>query len=625
MQIRAIILSDAAAIGQDLRSNRVKQRGRFWAMRTLMGMAWRADRRNTVQILAVMAAQVFADGIVSLSLRWIVDGAVAGRTATAVTAGIVGGFALAVGHVGGRIVANLQSELAERVRLMLDREVLTMSATLDGLEHLERPDHLDRIMLVRQQSRALAEFGWSALSSASLTIRLLVSLGLLLTINPLLVGLAVVFVLPLLLGRVGQRRVQQSITDTATSVRLQKHLHQLCTKPGPGKEIRIARCGEDLDRRAAAMWDTTTTVQLRAKVFAASLSATGWILFALGYAGALLLVTWQALHGRGSAGDIVLVASVVSQLRQQTNGRGSVIGKFVVGLHVLDQYRWLRDYAAALTPVTGGPAVPVPDTLSRGIDLADVSFRYPGTETEILHSLTAHLPAGSVVAIVGEHGAGKTTLIKLLCGFYQPTTGQILVDDTPLEAFGADPWRTRLSAAFQDFGQFEFLARETIGVGDLPHIPDDPALYRALDRAQARDVVTTLPASLNTQLGRTFSHGVDLSHGQWQKLALSRAFMRDAPLLLVLDEPTASLDATAEQNLFENYTTRARTLSRSHGAITLIVSHRFSTVRMADLILVLQDGTITESGTHNDLIHKAGLYATLYNLQATAYRSNTDQ
>lgn len=593
-------------------------------MRTLMGMAWRADRRNTVQILAVMGAQVFADGIVSLSLRWIVDGAVAGRTATAVTAGIVGGLALAVGHVGGRIVANLQSELAERVRLMLDREVLTMSATLDGLEHLERPDHLDRIMLVRQQSRALAEFGWSALSSASLTIRLLVSLGLLLTINPLLIGLAVVFVLPLLLGRIGQRRVQQSITDTATSVRLQKHLHQLCTKPGPGKEIRIARCGSDLDRRAVAMWNTTTTVQLRAKVFAASLSAAGWILFAIGYAGALLLVTWQALHGRGSAGDIVLVASVVSQLRQQANGMVSVIGKFVVGLHVLDQYRWLRDYAAAHTP-SSSPSVPVPDTLSHGIDLDDVSFRYPGTETEILHSLTAHLPAGSVVAIVGEHGAGKTTLIKLLCGFYRPTTGHILIDGTPLEAFGADPWRTRLSAAFQDFGQFEFLARETIGVGDLPHIPDDPAIYRALDRAQARDVVTTLPATLDTQLGRTFSHGVDLSHGQWQKLALSRAFMRDTPLLVVLDEPTASLDAAAEQNVFEGYTTRAHTLSQSHGAITLLVSHRFSTVRMADLILVLQDGTITESGTHSDLVNKRGLYATLYTLQAAAYETNRDR
>lgn len=592
--------------------------GRLWALRTLLGMAWRADRGNTSRILAVMAAQVVADGAVSLSLRWIIDGAIAGQAGLAVTAGVFGGLALAVTQVGGRIVANLQMELAERVRLMLDSEVLTMSATLDGLEHLERSDHLDRIMLVRQQSRALAEFGWSALSSAALALRLLVSLALLLTINPLLLGLAVVFVVPLLLGRIGQGRVQRSITDTATSVRLQVHLHKLCTKPEPGKELRIARSGPEIDRRAVRLWSETTAIQLRAKRFAALLGAAGWLLFALGYAAALLLVTWQALRGRGSAGDIVLVASVVTQLRQQTNGMVSSIGKFVVGMHVLDEYRWLRDYAAR----RASPSAPatVPKTFVHGIDIDGLAFRYPGTETQILHDVTLHLPAGSVVALVGEHGAGKTTFIKLLCGFYRPTDGTILIDGVSLTDLPAAAWRERLSAAFQDFGRFEFLARETVGVGDLPRIDDEPGIQSALARAHAGDVVSTLPSGLETQLGRTFSHGVDLSHGQWQKLALSRAFMRDEPLLLILDEPTASLDAAAEQALFERYAARATSLGGLTGAITLLVSHRFSTVRMADLIVVIQDGTIAQQGTHDDLLRAGGLYADLYRLQASAYK-----
>ncbi|HEY3607589.1 MAG TPA: ABC transporter ATP-binding protein [Pseudonocardiaceae bacterium] len=591
---------------------------RLAALRRLFGMAWRTDKASTSRVVTLIVAEVVSDGLVSLSLRWIVNGALGGRAVEAVTAAVVGGLALAVGQVGGRIAGNLQMELAERVRIVLDREVLTLSTSLEGVEHLERPDHLDRILLVRQQSRSLAEFAWSALGAASLVARLVVSLWLLLSVHPALLVLAALFVVPLSLARSGRRRTQQALTDTASPLRLEKHLHDLCVKPGPAKEIRIAGSGPELDGRAARLWREVTATQLRARGYAAVLGAAGWLVFAVGYAAALLLVTWLALHGRASAGDIVLVTSVVTQFRGQTSGMAAVTGKFVTGMHVLDQYQWLLDYAAARRPASTG--TPVPDRLRDGIVLDGIGFRYPGTDREVLHGVDVRLPAGSVVALVGEHGAGKTTLVKLLCGLYRPTVGRFVIDGVPLDSLSAAEWRTRTSAAFQDFGRYEFAARETVGVGDLPNIDDDPSIHRALDRAGAVDLVTTLPNGLDTQLGRSFSDGVDLSTGQWQKLALGRAFMRGRPLLLVLDEPTASLDVAAEQELFERYAERAGRLGAEVGAITLLVSHRFATVRMADVILVLADGTITRQGTHADLMRAGGLYADLYRLQADAYK-----
>lgn len=599
-------------------ADRRTTRARLGALRTLFGMAWRTDRASTARVATLIAAQVGADGVASLSLRWIVNGAIAGRVAEAVTAAVVGGLALAVGQVGGRIAGNLESELAERVRIVLDREVLTMSATLEGIEHLERPEHLDRILVVRQQSRALAEVGWSALGVASLVGRLLVSLWLLLTVDPALLVLAVLFVLPLVLARSGRRRQQRSLTDTAASLRLEKHLHGLCVKPGPAKEIRIAGTGATLDERAARLWREVTATQLRARRYAALLSAAGWVVFAAGYAATLLLITSLALRGRASAGDIVLVASVVTQFRGQTSGMAAMTGKFVAALHVLDQYLWLREYAAEQAPTASTAAVP--DRLTDGIALDGVGFRYPGTDRDVLLDVSVTLPAGHVVALVGEHGSGKTTLVKLLCGLYRPTRGRIMVDGGPLAGLSAADWRRHTSAAFQDYGRFEFTARETVGVGDLPRMADDAHLHDALDRAGATELVAGLPDGLATQLGRSFAHGVDLSTGQWQKLALGRAFLRAAPLLLVLDEPTASLDVTAEHALFDGYVTRARELGAAVGAITVLVSHRFATVRMADEIIVLADGRIAERGTHDELVRAGGRYAELYRLQADAYR-----
>jgi ATP-binding cassette subfamily B protein len=263
----------------------------------------------------------------------------------------------------------------------------------------------------------------------------------------------------------------------------------------------------------------------------------------------------------------------------------------------------------------------VPSRLRQGIRLDRVSFAYPGTDRLVLEDVSLELPAGTVVAIVGENGAGKTTLVKLLAKLYEPTSGAITVDGQPLARLRADEWRERLAGAFQDFFRFELRARQTVGVGDIPRLDDEPAVIRAVERAGAEDVVERWAAGLDTQLGPTWPGGVEVSFGQWQKLALARGFMRDHPLLLVLDEPTAALDAETEHALFERYAAAAQDPGvAADGRITILVSHRFSTVRMADLIVVLDGSRLVEFGTHDDLLVRGGQYAELYGIQAAAYR-----
>jgi ATP-binding cassette subfamily B protein len=277
---------------------------------------------------------------------------------------------------------------------------------------------------------------------------------------------------------------------------------------------------------------------------------------------------------------------------------------------------WLEDYAAS---VAARGDLPVPAALHRGVRFEHVSFTYPGTSRQVLEDVSVTLPAGAVVAIVGENGAGKSTLVKLLAKMYEPAAGTIFIDDTPLARLPADGWRDRLAGAFQDFFRFEFRARQTVGLGDVPRIEDEPAVGVAVERAGASDVVAKLKFGLNTQLGPTWTDGAELSFGQWQKLALARGFMRDQPLLLILDEPTAALDAETEHALFEHYASAAREHS-STGRITILVSHRFSTVRMADLIVVLDGSRLVEVGTHEELMAKKGQYAELYGIQAASYR-----
>jgi ATP-binding cassette subfamily B protein len=315
---------------------------------------------------------------------------------------------------------------------------------------------------------------------------------------------------------------------------------------------------------------------------------------------------------------VLLVLAAGSRLSAYVAATVGEIG-FLRGIWLDGSRRlaWLEDYAES---VAQGADLHVPARLSDGIRLDHVSFAYPGTDRVVLDDVNLHFKPGTVVAIVGENGAGKTTLVKLLCRMYQPTSGQIRIDGVDLARVGPDEWRTRVSGAFQDFFRFEFRARHTVGIGDVPRLDDASAVSTAVGRAGADDLIGQLTAGLDTQLGPTWPEGVDVSFGQWQKLALARGFMRDRPLLLVLDEPTAALDAETEHALFERYAGAARGAHTGGEQITILVSHRFSTVRMADFIVVLDGSRVAESGTHEALLAKGGQYAELYGIQAAAYR-----
>jgi ATP-binding cassette subfamily B protein len=298
---------------------------------------------------------------------------------------------------------------------------------------------------------------------------------------------------------------------------------------------------------------------------------------------------------------------------------GQVIGTAQFLRWTLDataRLAWLEDYVAAHRDRGDLTA---PPRLREGIRLEGVSFAYPGTDRLVLDGVSVELPAGSVVAVVGENGAGKTTLVKLLCRMYEPTAGRITLDGDDLARVPAEEWRARIGGAFQDFMRFEYRARSTVGVGDHGRLEDAEAVQSALRRGGAVNVVERLPQGLETQLGSSWEGGTDLSFGQWQKLALARGFMRERPLLLVLDEPTAALDAETEHALFERFAAQARAAAED-GRITLLISHRFSTVRMADKIVVLDGARVVEQGSHEELMGRGGLYSELYGIQARAYR-----
>ena len=509
--------------------------------------------------------------------------------------------------------ARLTRRFRDRVTVALETHVATLQASVSGLEHQERSDYLDRLDVLRTQIFVLDHMYASVLNTLGWLVRLTITLALLASIHPALLLLGV-FAVPTVVSSARRPAAERRVEERcAPHGRLAEHFFRLATGPDAGKEVRVTGIAPELAARRRQEWQRWFFPIARARwVTAASLSGA-WAVFALAYVGAVVFV---AAGLRAPVGSVLLILAAGAQLSAYVGATIGEIG-FLRGIWMDGARRlaWLEDYARSFTANTD---VEVPSRLTRGIDLTGVSFSYPGTERLVLDDITLHVPPGSVVAIVGENGAGKSTLIKLLTKMYEPSSGQVLIDGQPLRRMPADEWRARVTGAFQDFYRFEFTAQRSVGLGDLPRLDDEPAVSRAVDRAGATDVVERLPEGLQSQLGPTWPEGQELSFGQWQKLALSRGYMREEPLLMVLDEPTAALDAETEHVLFASYAEAAR--STTVGGITILVSHRFSTVRMADLIIVLDGSRLVEIGSHQELIRHGGLYAELFRLQANAYR-----
>ena len=563
-------------------------------------------------ILALVAA--VPDALLALWLA-LLAGGVLDQDVTRVRLAAV---ALALSAAGTWLLrtfsVRLQRRFRDRVTIALESHVARLQATVSTIAHQERPEYLDRLSVLRDQIFVLDHMYMSLFTTCGWILRLGVTVALLASIHPALVLLAV-FAVPTVLTSTWRPAVERRAHErSAQPKRLASHLFTLATTAPPGKEVRVTGTGQRLMAERREAWERWYARVARARWGSAAWHTLAWAVFGGAYVAGVVFVS--SVLAAPAAG-VLLVLAAGARLSAYIGATVGEIG-FLRGIWMDGSQRlaWLEDYAASLVAHAD---LPVPSRIQKGIRFDHVSFAYPGTERLVLQDVSLELPAGAVVAIVGENGAGKTTLVKLLGKFYEPTSGHILVDGQPLARMPADAWRARLAGALQDFFRFEFRARHTVGLGDVPRLDDEPAVLQAVGRAGADDVVARLTAGLETQLGPTWPDGVEVSFGQWQKLALARGFMRDRPLLLVLDEPTAALDAETEHALFERYAAASHGDSQD-GRITILVSHRFSTVRMADLIVVLDGARVAEVGGHEELMARRGPYSELYTIQAAAYR-----
>jgi ATP-binding cassette, subfamily B, bacterial len=562
--------------------------------------------------LALLAA--LPDALLALWLSLLADGVLAAKRGQVVTACVGLGASAAATWFLRVISDRTQRRFRERLTITLEAHVARLQASVASIEHHERQEYVDRLAMLRNQVFVLDHMYWSLFTTCGWILRLAVTLSLLVSIHPALALLAL-FALPTVFTSTWRPEVERKADERgAWANRLSRHLFDVATTAPPGKEVRVTRIGSRLVAQRRAAWERWYQPVAAARRGSAFWQTLSWAVFAAAYVAAVVLVSSVL---KASPGSVLLVLAAGARLSAYIGATVGEIG-FLRGFWLDGSRRlaWLEDYAASLAK---GADAPAPESVRQGIEFEHVSFAYPGTERLVLDEVNLHLEPGSVVAIVGENGAGKTTLVKLLCRLYQPSSGRILVDGVELSRIAPDAWRSRLAGAFQDFFRFEFSALHTVGVGDLPHQDDVPTVAAAIGRAGAHDVVEHLARGLETQLGPTWPEGVEISFGQWQKLALARGFMRERPLVLILDEPTAALDAETEHALFERFTAAARQPT-ADGRITVLVSHRFSTVRMADFIVVLDGAHVVESGTHEELMAKAGHYAELYGIQAAAYR-----
>ena len=558
--------------------------------------------------------QALPDALVALWLKLLSDGVTRADRGLLVT-GIVGLGASAVANWFLRTVtARVERRFRDRVTIALEGHVARLQASVSTLAHQERPELLDRLAILRNHVFVLDHMYGSVFATAAWLLRLAVVLGLLASISPALL-LLVLFALPPVLTAAHRPAAERAAEERgAPAQRLGRHLFTVLTTAAPAKEVRLDGTGADLVARRRAAWEQWYAEVSRARWASAIWHSAGWAVFGLAYVGAIVFV---ASGLDAPAGTVLLVVAAGARLSGYVGGAVGEIG-FLRGIWLDGARRlaWLEDYARSQVDRADQPA---PAALADGLVLEHVSFAYPGTDRLVLEDVSVRLPAGRVVAVVGENGAGKSTLVKLLCRLYLPTAGRILVDGVDLARIEPGSWRARTTGTFQDFARFEFLARQSVGLGDVPRLDSVPAVRAAVARGGATDVVDRMPAGLDTQLGATWPEGAELSFGQWQKLALSRGFMRDEPLLVVLDEPTAALDAETEHALFERYTAAVGAASAA-GRVSILVSHRFSTVRSADLIVVLDGARVVEVGSHAELLAAGGRYAELYGIQAAAYR-----
>jgi ATP-binding cassette subfamily B protein len=605
-----------------------------------LALVWKSSPRGTAGLAALTLAvaglpvamvwvgKQIVDAVVARShddsLRWVL-----------IELGVVAALALAT-----RLLGLVRGLLGARLSLDINAAILAKALRLE-LTHFEDPEFYDQL------SRARREASSRPISVISQTFVIVQTVVGLLGFAALLLGFSPLAVLGLLIAAIPATVAEMRFSNVAFRLRNWRapearkllYLEYVLANDDHAKEIKLFGLGPTLLARYQALGERFYGED---KILAIRRAGWGFALSLVGTAafyGSYALMALAAAAGRITLGEMTLYLAAFRQGQQAFQSTlGAIGGMYEDSLYMSNLFAYLDipvGGAAALAAPAGAPApalaaadphapapapalIPAPAAF-RGIRFENVGFRYPssgkgGEEKWALRGIDVEIPAGQSLALVGENGAGKTTFIKLLTRLYRPTEGRIVLDGRDLANWDETELRARIGVIFQDFNQYQLAVRENVGFGSVEHLSDDARVGSAVDKGGATELIAGLGDGVNTQLGRWFKDGVELSGGQWQKLAIARAFMRDEADILVLDEPTAALDAEAERAVFERF----RELTR--GRTTILISHRFPTVRMADRIVVIGGGRIVEQGSHADLLARRGRYARLFELQAEGYR-----
>ncbi|TNC27478.1 ABC transporter ATP-binding protein [Amycolatopsis alkalitolerans] len=582
----------------------------------VLRLTWQASPVMTVLIVLSTVASGLTPTITAYVAKLLLDSVVAAVQGRGSIGRIVEitGFQLALftaTAITTAITNVAQNLLQERMTLSIRHQVMSHAAKLD-LAFFEGSESYD---LLRQASQEAPARPVSMLTSALSLVRTGITfasmVALLIAVSPLLALIALLAPIPAFISqsKYGSRAFMLALYISPIRRRMD-YLSSLVTTDTYAKETKLFGLGNYLTDRFLRLGQTYYARE-RKLTTKRNLVGTAWsFLSTAAGSGIALYIALEAVHGRLTIGDLALYTSAATAVQTSVQGLFTGFsGMYENNLYLDTLYQFLGTRPAITAPAQPRP---LPEKVRGHIQFQDVSFSYPGADEPALDSVNFEIRPGETVAVVGRNGAGKSTLIKLLCRLYDPTGGRILLDGVDVREFDPDELRARISAMFQDYVTYQGTAAENIGLGQLSDLDDRERIAASAHRAGAAERIERLPKGYDSPLGRWFDQGVSLSGGEWQKVALARAFMRDAPIL-ILDEPTSALDAQAEHELFS----RLRALAS--GRTTLYISHRFSTVRQAEKIVLLDHGKLAEQGTHEELMRLGGDYADLFTLQAAAY------
>ena len=591
--------------------------GVFAYSRRALELVWTTSRplTFTLAVLTVLA------GVLPAAIAWvgqlIVDGVVAAIDApdpdirgVLELLGLEATIVIAVAACQRGISASqslLRALLGQRVNVMILEKALTLQLT-----HFEDSEFYDKLTQARREASS------RPLSLVNRTFALLQNLLSLASFAALLFAFSPFAVLVLVIAGLPSFFAEAKFSGDrfrlfrwrSPDTRMQMYLETVMAREDGVKEVKLFQLGPRLLDRYRDIFR-----KLFAEDRLLTLRRDGWgfvlgLISTTAFYGAYVWIVLATINGEITLGAMTMYLMLFRQGQGAVTAiLSSISGMYEDNLYVSNLYDYLEQPVLARS----GDRLEGPDP-ARGLELGGVSFRYPGAKTDALSDFSLNLRPGESLAIVGENGSGKTTLIKLITRLYEPTSGTIRLDGLELEDWDVEALRKRIGVIFQDFGRYQFTVGENIGAGDVRHIDDSRRWSQAAKAGMAADFIGDLPDGYETQLGRWFKGGRELSGGQWQKIALSRAFMRSDADILVLDEPTAAMDAAAEANIFEHFQ------SMSRDKMTILISHRFSTVRKADQIIVLGEGRVLERGNHDSLMASDGHYAQLFRLQAEGYR-----